>query len=83
MDLFETLTQALKPEFINSEIKEEKKPYYNVWVHVEEVTFDENGEEVFTDMDETFMPVKLVKLNSESEVDKAMKLLEKELIVFY
>lgn len=83
MDLFETLGNILRPEIINSEPKEEKKPYFNVWVHVEQVTFDENGEEVFTDMDETYMPVKLVKLNSESEVDRAMKQLEEELFIFY
>lgn len=83
MDLFKTLGEALKPEFVNSEPKEEKKPYFNVWVHVEAVTFDEDGEEVFTDMDEDFMPVKLVKLDTEEEVNKAMKQLEEELFMFY
>ena len=83
MDLFKTLGDALRPEIINSEPKEEKKPYFNVWVHVEAVTFDEDGEEVFTDMDQDFMPVKLVKLNTEEEVNKAMKQLEEELFMFY
>lgn len=86
MDLFETLGEALRPEMIKSEksgVPFPKKPYFNIWVHVEAVTFDEDGEEVFTDMDETYMPIKLVELDSESEVDRIMRQLEEEEYMFY
>jgi hypothetical protein len=76
MDLFKTLGEALKPEFIK--VPFPKKPYYNVWVHVEAVTFDEEGNEEFTDLDEEFMPVKLAELDSKDEVQVTLNQLEVE-----
>ena len=71
MDLFETLSNALRPKKV-----EVKKPYYNVWVHVEEVSFDEDGNEQFRDMDEEFMPVKLSVEETETDLRKTLEYLE-------
>ena len=70
MDLFETLSEALRPQ------KVEPKKYYNVWVHVEEVSFDEDGNEQYRDMDEEFMPIKISKEETESNVRKTLDYLE-------
>lgn len=44
------------------------KTYYNVWVHIEEVSGEE-GEEEYNDMDEKFMPIKIGIAKSEEEIN--------------